>query len=364
MTTEARDRGPLVSVAIPVYNGEATIAQAVHSVLTQTHRNLEVIVVDDGSTDDTWAVLQSFGDSIRAIRQPNGGIAVARNTGVQAARGEFIALMDDDDLCEPERIAVQLCFLKERPELVLCSSDFSAFDTSGSLSDSHSAAYYSRCSVGEGGVQARYPNRGTLDIRDCLATPLNADHAVPTYFGQAYEELALGNFVHPPTVMFRRSVLGEAGPFNPETKSSGDWGWLVNVARLGAIGFIDRPLLRYRISANQISSSERAPRDALIVAHRICARDPALFARQPDRFRSLFGELYAWDADTRAEKHPAQALALLATGVFRYRAWSRQTPVTLFKILAPKALLRWLRGKREASRHAIILRQGGTGPSV
>jgi glycosyltransferase involved in cell wall biosynthesis len=362
MPTEARDRGPLVSVAIPVYNGEATIGQALHSVLAQTHRNLEVIVVDDGSTDDTWAVLQSFGDSIRAIRQPNGGIAVARNTGVQAARGEFIALMDDDDLCEPERIAVQLRFLKERPEVILCCSDFSAFDASGPVSGSHTAAYYSRCSASEGGVRARYPNRGPLDISGCLATLSNADDVVSTYFGKVYEELALGNFVHPPTVMFRRSVLQEAGPFDPETKSSGDWGWLVNVARLGAIGFIDRPLLRYRISAAQISSSTRAPMDALTVAHRICARDPSLFARQPGRFRSLFGELYAWAADTRAENQPAQALTLLATGVFRYRAWSRQTPVTLFKILAPTALLRWLRAKRETSRHAVIRRRCGTGP--
>ncbi len=87
--------------------------------------------MDDGSTDGTWGVLQSFGASVHAIRQPNSGIAVARNTGVRAANGEFIALMDHDDLCEPERIAARVRFLTERPEVVSCCSDFSAFSAVG-----------------------------------------------------------------------------------------------------------------------------------------------------------------------------------------------------------------------------------------
>lgn len=347
MNATTHDRGPLVSVAIPVFNGQATVAHAVRSVLAQTHRNLEVIVVDDGSTDSTWEVLQSFGSSIRAIRQPNSGIAAARNTGVLAASGEFIALMDHDDLCEPERIAAQVQFLKEEQQIVLCCSDFSAFDSAGAVSNSHTAAYYDRCSAAVGGVAARYPGRGRLDISSCLPVVPNQAVVVPTYFGNVYEELALGNFVHPPTVMFRRSVLNDAGLFEPGTRSSGDWGWLVKVARIGAIGFLDRPLLQYRLSSTQVSSGERALIDALQVAHRICARDPTLAKREPARFRRLFGELYAGAADARADEHPVEALSLLTIALMRYCAWSWQTPRTLLKILTPAPLLQMLRSQRE-----------------
>ncbi len=346
MSIEAPHRRPLVSVAIPVFNGRATVEEAVRSVLAQTHANLEVIVVDDGSTDGTWELLQSFGSSIRAIRQTNSGIAAARNTGIQAARGEFIALMDHDDLCEPERVAAQLQFLLERPEVALCCSDFSAFDARGQVSGSHSAAYYSRCSAAEGGVMARYPNRATVDINWCLPNPSDQAVVVPAYFGMVYEEMALGNFVHPPTVMFRREVLAAAGTFDPEARTMCDWDWLARVARIGAIGFLDRPLLRYRLSASQISSSDRALTDSLHVAQRICARDPTLVARQADRFRKLLGELCADAAEAKAYTQPKTALSLLTTSVLRYRVLSLQIPRTLVKILMPAPLLRLLRRDR------------------
>ncbi len=338
---------PLVSVAIPVYNGQDTVAHAVRSVLAQTHSNLEIIVVDDGSTDATWDVLQSFGSSIRAIRQPNRGIAVARNTGVEAAQGEFIALMDHDDLCEPERIAAQVKFLGEQPQLVLCGSDFSAFSSAGPVASSYGATYYSRCSAAAGGVAARYASRGQLDISDCLPTAPTDAVIVPTYFGHIYEEIALGNFVHPPTVLFRRSVLDVVGLFDPAIRSNGDWNWLVKVARVGAVGFIDRPLLRYRLSSTQISSSDRALTDALQVAHLICARDPGLSERAPARFRERFGNLYASAANARVETSRVEALRLLATSVFRYRTWSGRAPRILFKALAPPSLLSLLRRNRQ-----------------
>ena len=352
INTSMRDPGPLVSIAIPVYNGQAVLAQTLHSVLAQTHRHLEIIVVDDGSTDGTWQMLESFGDAIRAIRQPNGGLASARNTGIRAARGEFIALMDHDDLCEPERIAVQLHFMLQLPEIVLCSSDFSAFNANGSVSASHIAAYYSRCSPGQGGVAARYPSRGSLDISACLSAAPQRPVLVPTCCGAAYEELALGNFVHPPTVMFRRSVLKEAGEFDPGARTMCDWDWLVKVARVGDIGFIDRPLLRYRLSATQLSSGERALTDSLHVAHRICERDPTLRERQPERFRKLFAEMYVDAAEARAAKNRIEAASLLATSVLRYRSITGQTVRTLFKILLPAPLLNLLRSRNASQQRA------------
>ncbi|HEX6644676.1 MAG TPA: glycosyltransferase family A protein [Gemmatimonadales bacterium] len=111
---------PLVSVVIPVFNGERFIAAAVESVLAQPHRPLEVIVVDDGSTDGTPRVLESFGASVRRIRQANAGPAAARNAGLALCEGDFIAFNDADDLWVGEKLDVQLTFLAQRPDLDFC----------------------------------------------------------------------------------------------------------------------------------------------------------------------------------------------------------------------------------------------------
>lgn len=349
MTAPSRDGNPLVSIAMPVYNGQDTVAEALRSLLAQTYAPIEIIVVDDGSTDGTWEVLQSFGTAIRRIRQANGGIAAARNAGLRVARGEFIALMDHDDLAAPERIAAEVKFLRQRPDLVLCSSDFSAFDAKGIVSASYISTYYHRCAAAEGGVAARYPDRGELDIGDSLATASAEAVIVPTYDGNIYEELALGNFVHPPTVLFRRAILAETGYFDMNVKIMCEWDWLVRVARVGPLGFLDRPLLQYRLSPSQVSFSEEAALDSAAVAQRICERDPALEARHAEDFRRLFGELYADAADSRAEKHPLQALALLATSVLRYHTFTRQTPRTFLKVLIPAPLLDFARVLLEAA---------------
>ena len=109
----------LVSCVIPVYNGARYLAESIESVLAQEYRPLEVIVVDDGSTDGTGAVLDAFGDRIRSFRQENGGPSVARNRGMEMSRGEFIAFLDADDLWVPDKLRLQLDAMEARPYLDL-----------------------------------------------------------------------------------------------------------------------------------------------------------------------------------------------------------------------------------------------------
>jgi glycosyltransferase involved in cell wall biosynthesis len=343
---------PLVSVAIPVYNGQDQVADSVRSVLAQTHPAVEVIVVDDGSTDKTWDVLKSLGPAVRTIRQRNGGLAVARNTGLQAARGEFIALMDHDDLCEPERLAVQVQFMQQHPELVLCATDFSAFNANGPVSPSHTGTYYSRCRPEVGGIAARFPQHGHLEITACLGADPAAPAVVNTHLGNVYDELALGNFLHPPTLLFRRSVLTDVGLFDPAARSMCDWEWLVKVARSGPVGFIDRPLLKYRLSATQLSSSPRAMADSLHVAQRICASDPALVGRHRAAFRHLLGEMHIDAAEVSLAHSRGEALSLLATGALRYGQLGGRSLRMLAKLATPAALLSALRRARAPARRA------------
>ena len=110
------EQQPLVSVIIPVYNGARFLRAALESVFAQTYRPIEVIVVDDGSADDSGVIAQSFPE-VCYIRQENQGVAAARNNAIEAARGEFFAFLDQDDLWTPEKLRLQTEHLLNNPEL-------------------------------------------------------------------------------------------------------------------------------------------------------------------------------------------------------------------------------------------------------
>jgi glycosyltransferase involved in cell wall biosynthesis len=110
----------LVSCVIPVFNGERHVREAIDSALAQSHRPIEVIVVDDGSTDGTAAVVRLFGEEVRYAYQANAGPPAARNHGLSLARGEFVAFLDADDRWLPGKLARQLERFAARPELECC----------------------------------------------------------------------------------------------------------------------------------------------------------------------------------------------------------------------------------------------------
>lgn len=122
---------PAVTVLIPVYNGVNYLRQAIDSVLAQTFTDYELLVVDDGSTDDTWSVIQSYGAKLRALRKENGGVASALNLGLQQARGEWIAWLSHDDAFLPEKLAVHLEYLARNPQFRASYSDYWVMDGEG-----------------------------------------------------------------------------------------------------------------------------------------------------------------------------------------------------------------------------------------
>jgi glycosyltransferase involved in cell wall biosynthesis len=107
----------LVSCIVPVFNGERYLREALDSILAQTYRPLEVVVADDGSTDGSAAVAAAYGDRARWLSQPTAGPAATRNLGLRAARGEFVAFLDADDLWHPEKLSRQVARFAARPEL-------------------------------------------------------------------------------------------------------------------------------------------------------------------------------------------------------------------------------------------------------
>lgn len=131
--TRTPEPAPTVSVVIPAYNAGWCIGKAIDSVLAQSFRDFEVIVVNDGSTDETASVLSRYGDALRVVDQANGGMSHARNSGIRMARGEFIAFLDSDDWWLPEKLARQVALMRARPELGFCSCTARVEDPAGRL---------------------------------------------------------------------------------------------------------------------------------------------------------------------------------------------------------------------------------------
>jgi glycosyltransferase involved in cell wall biosynthesis len=124
---------PAVSVVVPAYNAAWCLGKAVDSVLAQDYRDFELIVVDDGSTDGTASVLADYGDAVRVVRQPNGGLSSARNAGIRAARGEFVAFLDADDWWLPGKLHRQVELMRSRPDVGFSSTAARVEDPDGRL---------------------------------------------------------------------------------------------------------------------------------------------------------------------------------------------------------------------------------------
>lgn len=116
-------RKPLVSVIIPTYNRGWILQEAIDSVLEQNFDDYELIVVDDGSVDNTPTILKSYGKKITVLRQPNQGVSVARNHGIEAASGGLIAFLDSDDLWLPRKLSTQVKFFADRPQAVIAQTE-------------------------------------------------------------------------------------------------------------------------------------------------------------------------------------------------------------------------------------------------
>ncbi len=114
---------PVVSVVIPTYNRLPKVKDAIESVLSQTYRDFEFWVVDDGSTDGTGEALRAFGNKIKYISQDNRGASAARNLGARVSRGKYLAFLDSDDLWEPEKLEIQVKCMEENPQFPLCYTD-------------------------------------------------------------------------------------------------------------------------------------------------------------------------------------------------------------------------------------------------
>lgn len=290
----------LVSVLIPTYNRGYILGSAIESVLAQTYRPIEIVVVDDGSTDETPDVLKRFGDAIRVIRQENRGLAGARNTGLAVARGEFIAFEDSDDFWLPWKLEAQIAFMRAVPELALTWTDMSTLDEHGALlHERHLRAGYSAYEHIR--MDETFPHSGSIrEIwPDC--PPEIRDERYR--YGNIFTAMFFGNLVHPPTALMRREHVRLSGGLDETfNMTSDDYEFFWRVSSHGLGGILDVPSMNYRIGATDqithMGSHEYLARGHLAALNRTLERDRKRIELPDSEIRKSLAEANAWVAET------------------------------------------------------------------
>lgn len=286
------------TVVIPAYDHARYVGLAVESALTQTLRPKEIIVVDDGSTDDTAEVLATFSDRIQVIRQRNEGVAAARNRGARAGSGELVAFLDADDVWLPRKLECQAGRFARDPSVLLVHCGVEEIDAAG-------RTLGRRLEGLEGDV--------TLEM-------LRFRRSVILGGGSG--------------VVVRRTAFEDAGGFDARLSTSADWDFYFRVASRGQVGFVPEVLLRYRLHGGNMHRNVDAMEHDMLLAYA-----KAFAAIQPHlgiSRRRCYGNLHAVLAGSffaarrygKFLRHTATALFLnpgLAGRFLGYpvRRWSR-----------------------------------------
>lgn len=207
---------PIVSIILPVYNAEAFVVSAINSILQQSYRNFELIIINDGSTDATDTLLQPLlvDQRIRYINRENKGLIATLNEGIALAQGDYIARMDADDISLPERLATQLRYLEQHPKVAVVGSAYQVIDEAGQP------------------ISIRKPPQSHTGIAPLF------------WFGSP--------FAHP-SVMINKRLLGAELYYDPNFLHAEDFELWIRLAKQHRLANLPTVLLNYRESAGSIS---------------------------------------------------------------------------------------------------------------
>lgn len=236
---------PLVSIIVPVYNCQAYVAEAVESALAQNYPHKEVIVVNDGSTDGTMDVLRGFGNRIQVVDQVNGGPPRARNAGLAAARGDYVAFLDADDVWLQGKLAAQVAHMEAHPEVGTCYSTWTVWpaDADG---------------------QFRRPA--------ITQQPLGPASVNAAMSGWIYSRLLFDSELLTSTVLIRTTVLRNVGEFDQALWNGDDYDFWLRLSQAAPISRLEPAGVLYRVVQGSVSRRARPVNDELLVIERALAR--------------------------------------------------------------------------------------------
>lgn len=251
---------PRVSVVIPTYNCAKFLGQAIDSALKQTYRDFEIIVVDDGSTDGTRALVAVYEESVRYVYQSNQGASAARNAALSRSNGEFIAYLDADDLWRPDKLSRQVEFLDAHPNCGLVHTEVSVIDEQDTV------------------------------LHACF----NQDTKRPIPHGQCVRDLLLRSHIQTLTVLERRTAFDDAGKFDSRLPVAQDYLHWISVSLQGyGVGYLPEPLGQYRWRTGSLMSSERRLLGDFVKIYEILSTEYGLERSQaPEIMQLVQAQLY------------------------------------------------------------------------
>jgi glycosyltransferase involved in cell wall biosynthesis len=332
----------LVSVVIPSYNRAYCVATTIDSALAQTHGNVEILLVDDGSSDGTRALIEERyrGEPrVRYIHQANAGVSAARNHGLRLARGQFIALLDSDDIWLPWKIEAQLRCLEALPTAGMIWTDMDAIGPDGQVLHRR---YLTRMYTAYRKFtrdQLFRESRPLSSIDARLASTLS-DPSV--FLGDIFSPMITGNLVHTSTVLLRRERFEKVREFDVNLRYSGeDHDFHLRTCREGDVAYLDVSSILYQYGREDQLTVNRKytvhmAENFLKTVNKALARDRERVTLSPAMLDSVLAEAHAWIGEQRLEIGDRdQAWRHLGTSL-RFRPWQPRIAALLGASFLPK----------------------------
>jgi GT2 family glycosyltransferase len=319
---------PLVSVIVPTYNRAYCLPRTLDSVRAQTHSRFEVILIDDGSTDGTAdLVARCYGDDprIKYFSQKNQGVTAARNRGLAQAQGDYIALLDSDDVWMPWKLELQLASFRHCPEIGLVWTDMQALGPEGNVVSNsflrtmyHAYRWFRTADL----FPRSYSLPEVTHIPELAATRLHV--------GDIFSQMVMGNLVHTSTVMLSRERFDMVRGYNEALRGAGeDYDFHLRTCREGPVGFLDVASIQYQTGMPDRLTGpayrSHGALNCLATVQLVLRHDRARLRLPRSMLRARLAEVHQWIGDTllergeaaRARKHLIQSL------------WYRPQPRTL-----------------------------------
>ncbi len=341
----------LVSVIIPTFNRSSLVIAAIESALNQTYQQVEVLIIDDGSNDDTKEKIKQLSDyRLKYYFQFNAGVASARNHGFRVAQGEFIAFLDSDDRWYPEKLELELLALQAFPDAKMVWTEMSAIDVQGNiLHEKYLRKMYQTYRFFSQ-PEALFSSSRFLKNLNPTIFP-NLSPFITFWVGNIFSGMSLGNLVHTSTVLIRAQAQKEVGFFNELYRTGEDYPFHLKMSSLGPAVFIDAPLILYRIGSEDALTS---PENLLEISQNFLSTIESNFQNHSHKIqlprkliRKGLSEAHLWVAEQLLQKGKNfQAIQHTIKSFFIYPSLRITFKLTI-KCLTPKKILHFCRKKNK-----------------
>jgi glycosyltransferase involved in cell wall biosynthesis len=348
----------LVSVVIPSYNRAYCIATTIDSVLAQTHGNLQIIVVDDGSKDATRALISEryrHESRVAYIYQANAGVSAARNHGLRLATGDYLALLDSDDIWLPWKLEAQLRCLAALPSAGMIWTDMDAIGPDGEVSHRRflTTMYssYQRFSRD----QLFRESRPLSAIDGRLAAALGDPQV---FLGDIFSPMITGNLVHTSTVLLRRERFEHVREFDVELRHSGeDYDFHLRTCREGDVAYLDAASILYqRGRDDQLTHRKYTVHMAenfLKTVNKALARDRARVTLSPTMLDEVMAEAHAWIGEQRLEIGDSDQARHHLGASLKFRPWQPRIAALYGAAILPRQVADPIRASYRALRQRL-----------